>query len=140
MKKKIYLAIIITTVAAFLSFLLAILPIFFFEFEIKTKILFLVIALVLLTAVSVILASVFSKKIMKPIDRLNPDNPKIDKSYDEIDQLIHKLRRQNDLIDRQMGDLRRRQVEFNAITENMSEGLIILDNKSEILFLHSLQE
>ena len=70
---------------------------------------------------------------MLPITEINLEHPDISDGYDEISSLLHKLSRQNKLIDKQMDDLRRRQIEFYTITENMSEGFVLLDNKSEIL-------
>lgn len=137
MKNKIFSAIILAALAAFAG---AFIPLFIaveFELGIISKIILPCISVILPVIIIISLAGFFSKKIMQPIDSLDLDSPNIDKSYGEIDNLIHKISRQNKLIDRQMLDLRRRQVEFTAITENMSEGIIILDNKSEILSYNS---
>ncbi len=133
MKKKIFSAIIFSSICTLLA---AFIPLFIatqFEFKLISDTALIILALVLSVAVGIFCGVFFSKRIMLPIDRLDLDNPDLKKSYGEIDNLIHKISRQNELIDRQMSDLRRRQVEFNAITSNMSEGIVILDNKSEIL-------
>ncbi len=83
--------------------------------------------------VSAILAKILSESIVRPIKDIDPEKIDKAKDYEEINELVRKLGRQNELIRRQMADLRRRQVEFNIMTENMSEGFIIIDNKSEIL-------
>ena len=83
--------------------------------------------------VSAILAKILSEAIVRPIKDIDPEKIDKAKDYEEINELVRKLGRQNELIRRQMADLRRRQVEFNIMTENMSEGFIIIDNKSEIL-------
>ena len=83
--------------------------------------------------VSAILAKILSEAIVRPIKDIDPEKIDKEKDYEEINELVRKLGRQNELIRRQMADLRRRQVEFNIMTENMSEGFILIDNKSEIL-------
>ena len=133
MKKKIFSAIIISVV---ISVICAVVPLFVatqFSLAPLSDTVIILLAAALAAVLGYVLAKVFSKKIMHKIEQLDTDKPDTDKSYDEIDNLIHKIRRQNQLIDRQMADLRRRQVEFSAIVSNMSEGIVILDNKSEIL-------
>ncbi|MBP3390533.1 MAG: PAS domain-containing protein [Clostridia bacterium] len=137
MKKKIYFFIVLT---AFIAFLFAFIPMLTLTvFNVSETVSIIIAAASLLLAIIAVplLANAFSKKIVKPIDELDLESPRIDKSYFEIDNLIRKIGRQNRLIDQQMIDLRRRQVEFNAITENMAEGIVILDNKSEILSYNS---
>jgi len=137
LKKKIYFFIVLT---AFIAFLFAFIPLLTLTvFNVSETVAIIIAAASLLLAIIAVplLANAFSKKIVKPIDELDLESPRIDKSYFEIDNLIRKIGRQNRLIDQQMIDLRRRQVEFNAITENMAEGIVILDNKSEILSYNS---
>ncbi len=83
--------------------------------------------------VSYFMAKIFSGAILRPIAHIDPEKTENAKDYQELNELVRKLGRQNELIRRQMADLRRRQVEFNIMTENMSEGFILIDNKSEIL-------
>ena len=98
--------------------------------------------IVLLIAASIVLLSVgiavvVSRKIVRPINNIDLEHPVIDVKYQEISPLLQKIRRQNLLIDRQMSDLRRRQEELRAITENMSEGLILTDERGTVLFNNS---
>jgi len=86
---------------------------------------------------SVGIAMVVSRKIVRPINNIDLEHPVIDVKYQEISPLLQKIRRQNLLIDRQMADLRRRQEELRAITENMSEGLILTDERGTVLFNNS---
>ncbi len=137
MRKKIFSAII--SVSA-LSFVSAFLPLFIaveFELGFVSKVILPAFSVILPILVALLLGKFLANRIIEPIENLDLDKPNIDKSYGEIDNLIHKISRQNSLIERQMQDLRRRQVEFNAITENMSEGIVILDDKSEILSYNS---
>lgn len=95
------------------------------------------VVLIIVTAISIFLAVMLSKKIVKPINEMDLDNPDIDANYPEILPLIKKLRKQNGLIDQQMKELKKNEEEFSAITSNMQEGLIIVDVKTNILSYNS---
>ncbi|MGM9652484.1 MAG: ATP-binding protein [Eubacteriales bacterium] len=88
---------------------------------------------VLVSLCSVGLASGISARIVAPINEIDPENPDIDERYPEIAPLLHKISRQNELIRKQMADMKRHQEEFRAITENMDEGFILIDRKTDIL-------
>ena len=134
MKNKIYKGIFLASVT---SFLLCI-AIFIIVIEVNLGLSIADLALPLFLStiavlfVSIILSKAISTKIVKPLEDINPKNNK-QHEYEEIENLISKINRQNNLISRQMSELKRRQVEFKTITQNMSEGLILLDNKSEII-------
>lgn len=89
--------------------------------------------LALLLILSAVLSSRLAKRITRPINQLDLDNPKLDEAYPELLPLMQKLREQNYTINRQMEELRRKQEQFTAITENMSEGFILVDNKANML-------
>ncbi len=97
----------------------------------------LIIIVAAIIILSVILSKTLAKKIVKPINDINPESPDIDKEYSELSPLLHKIKRQNNLISLQMSDLKRRQEEFRAITENMSEGFLIIDANKEVLSYNS---
>ncbi len=80
-----------------------------------------------------ILASVIAKKIVKPINEIDLDRPVTDSAYSELSPLISKINAQNRKIDRQIAKLMRSRREFEAIAENMSEGLVLTDINGNIL-------
>lgn len=88
---------------------------------------------VIASALSLILASLVSKRIVKPINDIDLDSPDESGVDEELSPLIKKIRSQNTKISDQMEELKRSQQEFRMITENMSEGLIIVDDKTDIL-------
>ncbi len=51
----------------------------------------------------------------------------------EIEPLVHRISHQNRVIREQIKELKRTQAEFNTITSNMKEGLIIVDTQGKIL-------
>lgn len=91
----------------------------------------------LLLLLSTGLSIALSRKIVQPIHDIDIENPDIHADYAELSPLLHRINRQNKLIQRQMNDLRSRQEEFLTITENMSEGLILIDDKTEVLSYNS---
>lgn len=90
-------------------------------------------ALAVVIAVSALLSHSLAKKIVKPLNEMDFKTPDKTEGYPEIEPLLRKIARQNALIDLQMEDLKRRQEEFLTLTHNMSEGLILIDSKAEIL-------
>lgn len=84
-------------------------------------------------AFSFLLSRTVAKRIVKPINEINPENPDITEEYSEAAPLIHKIREQNRFINEQMEKLSRQRREFSVITENMSEGFIIASSNMELL-------
>ena len=80
-----------------------------------------------------VIAFRLAKQITKPINAIDLDHPEIDGAYSELQPLVDRLRQQNRTIHEQMGELRLRQQEFSAITENMREGFLLVDGKTSIL-------
>ena len=88
---------------------------------------------VLVAVCTVLFSNFLTKKIVAPINRLDLDHPADNEIYDELSPLLGKISRQNEVIAQQMKSLREKQEEFTAITENMSEGFLVLDNNTDIL-------
>ena len=84
-------------------------------------------------AVTALLSNYLTKKIVAPINRLDLDHPDDNFCYEELSPLLTKISKQNQAIARQMESLREKQEEFTAITENMSEGFLVLDHHTDIL-------
>ncbi|MBQ2925677.1 MAG: PAS domain-containing protein, partial [Ruminiclostridium sp.] len=82
---------------------------------------------------SAVLASSLARQITRPINSMDLERPDLDKPYEELAPLVGRIREQNRTISRQMEELRQRQREFSALAANMSEGLLILNNKYTIL-------
>jgi len=91
------------------------------------------IVLVCLLIFAGMISKIITKNIVRPINEIDLDNPDTMFIYDEIYPLIKKLESQNKIISEQMIDLRDKRIEFEAITENMNEGFIILDTNSHVL-------
>ncbi|MCI8472529.1 MAG: PAS domain-containing sensor histidine kinase [Clostridiales bacterium] len=85
---------------------------------------------------SVILASRLSKKIVKPLNELNLDEPLSNEEYDELSPLLRRIDSQQKEIKRQKRKLERKQSEFDAVIKEMSEGIVLLNSQGMILALN----
>lgn len=83
--------------------------------------------------VSLGVAAIVARVVVKPINSIDLKNPDIGESYSEIAPLLHRISEQNHEIDQQIVELTRSRKEFSLITENMSEGFIIIDSRTEVL-------
>ena len=91
----------------------------------------------LVLVLALVLSSAVAKKIVRPINAIDPNDPSGADTYEELAPLLTKLRSQRRQIHQQMLDLRRRQQEFTAITENMSEGFLVIDPETRVLSYNS---
>lgn len=93
--------------------------------------------LCLMLILSGIMASAISKRIVKPINELDLESPKENQVYEELSPLLSKIHRQNREIQNQLELAKQQQEEFSLITENMQEGLIVIDKYTMILSANS---
>ena len=93
------------------------------------------IAIVVIAAIvlSLILSTNVAKHIVEPINDLDLDEPMENTVYDELSPLLRKIAHQNSTIEEQLKEARQKQEEFRIITDNMSEGFIVIDNQMKIL-------
>lgn len=91
----------------------------------------------LIFAAVVILALLISKyisrKLVEPINDMDINDNMAEEPYPELAPLIKKIRDQNNHIAAQIDELKKKQEEFSAITEHMSEGFLIIDQNGDIL-------
>lgn len=93
--------------------------------------------LLMMVVLSALFAARISKKIVSPINDLDLEEPERTEAYDEISPLLTKINKQQRTIRKQLADARRQQQEFSIITENMSEGLLVIDAQTDLLSYNS---
>ena len=93
----------------------------------------LVLILAMMMAVSVFLAFRTAKNITSPINEIDLEHPEQAEVYEELTPLLRRIAVQNREIHRQMAELKRRKEEFDTITSNMQEGLLVMDGEGDIL-------
>ena len=85
---------------------------------------------------SAILARRMAKKIVKPLNQLDLEQPLKNDIYEEISPLLHRIHRQHRQIAEHMEKLRHKADEFQQITSHMQEGLVLLDGEGNILSIN----
>ncbi len=82
---------------------------------------------------SALLAGPLARRIIRPILELDLSRPDQCRCYEELAPLLCRLRSQQETIRAQTDELRQRREEFTAITENMSEGFLLIDRRMDLL-------
>ena len=85
---------------------------------------------------SLYLAWNLSKRIVKPLNEMNLDQPDEKLVYEELAPLVKRLNAQQREIAAQRAVLQRKRDEFEAATRHMREGIILLDEKGCILSIN----
>lgn len=97
------------------------------------------VAMVVIIAVvlSLLLSVKISESIVKPINALDLDDPENNDIYDEFTPLLKKISTQKRTINSQLREAKQKQEEFRLITENMSEGFLVIDKNTAVLTYNS---
>lgn len=89
--------------------------------------------IVIIFLLSALLSARLTEQLVRPINAIDPTKPLENDVYDELAPLLHRLSAQNKQISLQIAALRRKQIEFDAITAGMDEGLVLLDECLTVL-------
>ena len=89
--------------------------------------------LLLMIVLSGVFAFRLSKKVVEPVNNLDLEHPEENEIYEEVAPLLSRMYKQNEEIKNQIDTARRQQEEFSIITENMQEGLVVIDRYTMIL-------
>ena len=96
--------------------------------------------MVLVFIVAVIIAIIVSKKlsskIIQPLNCLNLDEPIKNDTYDDLSPLLVKIDAQQKEIKSKIAELTKRKREFEGITDNMSEALVLLNSDDNIVSMN----
>lgn len=97
----------------------------------------LAIVILIAAVTALLLAYHLSKKIVEPLNTLNLDAPMPDSGYyEELTPLLHRIDDQQRQIRENAGELQRKKEEFTAVTENMGEGLLLLNAAGELISMN----
>ena len=94
------------------------------------------VVLIAALVLSGILARRISKRIVEPMNSIDLDRPLENDTYEELSPLLNRINQQHKEIEMQMRYLKQRTDEFTQITKSMKEGLILLDNKGNVLSIN----
>ncbi len=98
---------------------------------------FMIIIFILALLLCSLISRSISRKIIGPLNCLDLDNPLDNNTYDELSPLFLRIESQKSQIEAQIERIRRDQKEFEAITDNMSEAMVILNSEDAVLSLNS---
>ncbi len=96
----------------------------------------LIVVLLLAFILSSVLAHRLSERIVEPLSAIDLDKPLENNTYDELAPVLSHIEKQHRQIARQMYDLDRSRSEFEAVTHNMKEGLVLTSEKGEIISIN----
>ncbi|HMM32974.1 MAG TPA: ATP-binding protein, partial [Clostridia bacterium] len=82
---------------------------------------------------SMLAARLFTKRIVRPINAIDLEQPLQNDVYDELSPLLSRIDRQNKQIETQLSVLRDKQLELASIAQKMAEGLLLLDKRGNVL-------
>lgn len=100
------------------------------------------VCLVFVTALvlSVVLAVRVSKKIVRPLNEIDLDNPLSNEGYDELSPLLRRIDSQQKQLCAQKAELAQKEDELDTIIGNMNEGMILLNSKGKIISINPAAE
>ena len=87
--------------------------------------------------VSLLLAFRLSRKVVEPLNRLELDSPMQAECYEELTPLLRRLDAQQCQLRSQASALARKENEWNAVTGNMKQGLVLLSSNCQILSINA---
>ena len=93
-------------------------------------------AIVLDVVISLAVSKFVADSICNKINSINLETPLENDGYDELTPLLTRIERHNRKIRTRVDKLKRRRNEFYAVTEGMTEGLILLGKGSVILSIN----
>ena len=94
------------------------------------------VVLVIAIVLSAWLAHRMAKRVVEPLNKLDLEKPMENDAYEELSPLLHRIHAQHLEIKSQMQKLQYKENEFDKITGNMKEALVLLDNTGRILSIN----
>ena len=87
---------------------------------------------------SIIIAGRLTDNIVKPIERMQlTENAEQDGAYEELKPFLTKITRQGQEIRRQMERVKAQKIQLQTITDNMNEGLVVVDQNGTVLAVNN---
>ncbi len=96
--------------------------------------------IILIVIFTIILSAWLARRmaahVVEPLNQLNLDEPMANNTYEELMPLLQRINSQHQEIELQMQLLKRKQQEFDKITGNMKEALVLLGTDHRILSIN----
>ena len=82
------------------------------------------------------MASRLARSIVRPLNELNLDDPMANSRYEELNPLLRRIDSQQRQLKGQKEELKRKQREFDAVTNSMDEGLVLINDRGVVLTMN----
>ena len=83
-----------------------------------------------------IVARRLTKNLVQPLDDVNLDEPLDNDTYDELAPFLTRIAKQKRQLSKNLAKLRSKQEELTIITNNMNEGMVLLNGHQNVLFIN----
>lgn len=83
-----------------------------------------------------IIARRLTKNLVQPLDDVNLDEPLDNDTYDELAPFLTRIAKQKRQLSKNLAKLRSKQEELTIITNNMNEGMVLLNGHQNVLFIN----
>ena len=93
----------------------------------------LIFVILIVLIIAFLLSRAAARAILKPLNDFDPDHPENFESYEELSPFLRKISSQRKTIEKQVEQAKQKQNEFKLITENMSEGFLVIDKNAAVL-------
>lgn len=100
---------------------------------IKNTLWLIILISIFIIILSFIITLFLTKSVIKPINRIDLNHPLENETYEELSPLLVKMAHQNKQIEAQIEGLSKSKNEFEYITSNMSEGLVIISDAGAVV-------
>ena len=94
------------------------------------------IIIVLAIILALWIASRLARSIVRPLNELDLDNPLENRGYEELFPLLRRIDSQQRQLKGQKEELKRKQREFDTVTNSMDEGLVLLNDRGVVLTMN----
>ena len=92
--------------------------------------------MILIGALAYFVAHRETKRLMQPLNSLDLIHPLENDTYEELAPLLGRIEHQNRALQTQLFALEKAKLEFDTITQHMSNGLILLNGQKEIVTIN----
>ena len=94
------------------------------------------IVIILAVILALWMASRLSRSIVRPLNDLDLDHPLESGGYEELSPLLRRIDSQQRQLKGQKEELKRKQREYDTVTNNMDEGLVLLNDRATVLTMN----
>ena len=96
--------------------------------------------LIVALALSALLSKRIARWVVAPLENLDLEHPLENDTYEELAPLLGRINQQRRQIDLQLAKLQRGNDEFTQVTGSMKEGLILLNERSQVLSINPMAQ